>query len=78
MLEALIEVGHEGRLEGRERGFETKGKWESVPYMWVIGRERAWAGGRVWSEGCAGGESQRLSEDSGREYRGGVSWKADR
>ena len=70
--------GQTGRKRERERGFETKGKWEGVPYMWVIGRERAWAGGRVWSEGCAGGEGRRHSEDSGREYIGGVCRKGRR
>ena len=41
----LIEVGFEGRLEGGERGFQTEVKWEGVPYMWAIGRERALAEG---------------------------------
>ena len=58
-----------------KKDFQTEGKWEGVPYMWAIGRERAWAKGRVWSEGFACGEDQRLSRESGREYRGGVSWK---
>ena len=39
----LIEVSLEGGLEGREKGVQTEGKWEGVPYMWAIGRERAWA-----------------------------------
>ena len=42
----LLDVGLEGRLEGREGGFEMEGKWEGVPSMWAIGRERAWAEGR--------------------------------
>ena len=58
----LIEVSLEGGLEGREKGFQTEGKWEGVPYMWAIGRER-----EFWSEGCAGREGRRQSEDSGRE-----------
>ena len=65
MLEVLIEVGLEGRLEGRERGFKTERKWEGIPDMWAIGRERARAEGREFGEGCAGGEGQMLSEDSG-------------
>ena len=65
MLEVLIEVGLEGRLEGRERGFWIEEKWEGVPYVWSIGIERARAEGREFGEGCAGGEGQMLSEDSG-------------
>ena len=45
VLEMLIEVGFEGRLEGGERGFQLERKWEGVPYMWAIGRERVWAEG---------------------------------
>ena len=52
-LEVLIKVGLEGRLEGIEGGFETEGKWEGVPYMWAIGRERAWAEGREFGVRCA-------------------------
>ena len=33
-----------------------------VFHMWAIGRER-----EFWSEGCAGREGRRQSEDSGRE-----------
>ena len=58
MLEALIEVGHEGRLEGRERGFETERKWEGIPDMWAIGRERAWAEGREF--GARGVQVERV------------------
>ena len=57
-LEVLIKVGLEGRLEGRERGFETEGKWEGVPYMWAIGRERAWAEGREL--GARGLQAERV------------------
>ena len=39
---------------------------------WAEKEQRRW---RVSSEGCAGREGRRLSEVSGREYRGGVSWK---
>ena len=30
---------------------------------------------RVWSEGCAGREGQRWSEESERVCRSGVSWR---
>ena len=58
MLEVLIEVGLEGRLEGRERGFKTERKWEGVSNMWAIGRERAWAEGREF--GARGLQAERI------------------
>ena len=58
MLEFLIEVGLEGRLEGRERGFKTERKWEGIPDMWAIGRERAWAEGREF--GARGLQAERI------------------
>ena len=54
----LIEVSLEGGLEGREKGFQTEGKWEGVPYMWAIGRERAWAKGREF--GARGLQAERI------------------
>ena len=47
-LERVLEglkVSLERRLDGREGGFQTEGKWEGVPYMWALGRERAWVEG---------------------------------
>ena len=54
----LVEVSLEGRLEGRERGFQTEGKWEGVPNMWAIGRKRAWAEGREF--GARGVQAERV------------------
>ena len=58
MLKVLIEVGLEGRLEGRERGFKTERKWEGVPDMWAIRRKRAWAKGREF--GARGVQAERI------------------
>ena len=54
----LIEVSLEGGLEGREKGVQTEGKWEGVPYMWAIGRERTWAEGREF--GARGVQTERV------------------
>ena len=53
-----VKVGLEGRLEGREGGFETEGKWEGVTYIWAIGREGAWAEGREF--GARGVQAERV------------------
>ena len=54
----LIEVGHECILEKGERGSQTEGKWEGVPYIWAIGRERAWAKGGEF--GARGLQAERI------------------
>ena len=54
----LIEVGLEGRLKGRERGFKTERKWEVVPDMWAIRKKRAWAKGREF--GARGVQAERI------------------
>ena len=71
----LKEVGLESRLEGGERGLQTQGKRKCSRLMGHRQRKSGDQRWRVWSEGCAGKEGERWSEESERVCRGGVSWR---